>query len=45
MTVMTEVEGNVAAKKQKVNGVNRFEVLKSYTTVVADTGEINAMKE
>ncbi len=44
MAVM-ETVGNVAKKQKVVDGINRFEALKSYTTVVSDTGEINAIKE
>ncbi len=44
MAVMGPLENS--AKKQKVvDGISRFEALKSYTTVVSDTGEINAIKE
>ncbi|CAM9709200.1 unnamed protein product [Chrysoparadoxa australica] len=34
-----------AAKKQKVDGENQFQQLGKYTTVVCDTGEIEAIKK
>ncbi len=41
---MTETAESIA-KKQKIDGINRFEALKTHTVVVADTGEFNAIKE
>ncbi len=41
---MMETQERIA-KKQKIDGINRFEALKTHTIVVADTGEINAIKE
>ncbi len=41
---MPETQESVS-KKQKVGGINQFEALKAHTVVVADTGEINAIKE